>query len=509
MAGRLIGRTIERVERITCAILLGVLTTSAPHYGTSPMPSLDHLSPPLRNLATPLSEIRPDQANARRHGQKNLAAIQASLQEFGQQKPIVVDADGVILAGNGTYDAAVALGWEQIAAVRSKLRGSAARAYAIADNRTTDLSEWDDLALAQTLAALREDDAIDQTATGFSDLEIELMLAELDAAGPAGDPDDAPEVPAAELVRSRPGDLWRLGEHRLLVGDSTCPADVGRVVEAGTADLVFTDPPYNMNYKSQALGGIKNDHLDQGAFVRLILGSVERMRAALRPGGSFYICMSPAEYGTVAMQLKRLGLKHQVLVWRKPSAGMGSQEFRPAFELMLYGYTGTRKQRTWHGARRASNVWDFDLDTPVFARDGDDGEGMVLEFDHGSETVEVHLDQRSDGQVVAFDGETSDVWCVGRERGAYCHPTQKPVALVRRAISLSSDRGGVVVDLFTGSGTTMIAAHLEGRVFRGLELDPRYADVICQRWADFTGEQATRDGDDAVFCDVDTREMTA
>ncbi len=454
MAGRLIGRTTRGVERIAWLAVISLLVVPArptPEGDASPMPDLHHISPALHPLAVDLADVRPDPGNARRHGQKNIAAIKRSLAEFGQQKPIVIDADGVIIAGNGFFEAAKELGWEQIAAVRSKLRGNAARAYAIADNRTTDLSDWDDLVLAQTLAALCEDEEVDHTATGYSDLELQLLIAEIDAMVPPDDPDASPEAPTPAEVRTSVGEVWQLGRHLLAVGDCTVPAVVGQVLEPGQADLVFTDPPYNMNYKSQSLGGIKNDHLSQAAFVRLVLGSVEQMRQGLRPGGSFYVCMSPAEYGTVAMQLRRLGLKHQVLVWRKPSAGMGSQEFRPAFELMLYGFTGTRKQRTWNGGRRAANVWDFDLDVPVYARDGDEG-GMVLEVDRGVETVEIHLDQRCEGEVVTFDGETADVWCIGREREAYRHPTQKPTQLVRRAITLSSERGGVVADLFTGRG---------------------------------------------------------
>lgn len=188
-----------------------------------------------------------DPANVRKHDEKNLAAIKASLNRFGQQKPIVVDASGVVRAGNGTLAAAKALGWKEIRIVRSSLAGSEATAYAIADNRTAELAEWDDDALAQTLAALQIEDDELAVATGFDMKEIEALTAPTEV-----DEDEVPEPPAEPITKT--GDLWILGEHRLLCGDSTKAEDVERLMNGAKADAMVTDPPFGISYRSNMSG---------------------------------------------------------------------------------------------------------------------------------------------------------------------------------------------------------------------------------------------------------------
>lgn len=294
------------------------------------------------------------------------------------------------------------------------------------------------------------------------------------------DCDAAPELP--ETPVSVPGAIYRLGEHRMLCGDCTDAETVFRLMGKGSADAVFTDPPYNMDYKSKALGGIKNDALGEAAFVRLILSSMANMAKTLRDGGAFYICMSGAEYATVANQLRKIGLAHRLIVWIKNHVGLGNQDYRPQFEFILYGITGAKKERLWRGGRRESDVWEFDADRAVNAVETIGG-GMELEFGNGVETTRVLLDSRVGGTVVGFDGTVSDLWRFSRERGNYAHPTQKPVALVERALRNSTKRGAVVFDPFSGSGTTLIAAERLKRAARCMELDPRYCDVIRRRWA--------------------------
>jgi DNA modification methylase len=180
-----------------------------------------------------------DAANVRKHGERNLDAIKASLARFGQQKPIVVDGDGIVRAGNGTLMAAKALGWDEIEIVRTNLRGSEATAYAIADNRTAELAEWDEAALAEQLAALQIDDEALAEATGFDASEIEQMALPVDVVE-----DEVPEVPVDPITK--PGDLWLLGEHRVLCGDSTKAEDVARLINGVNAQVLLTDPPYGM-----------------------------------------------------------------------------------------------------------------------------------------------------------------------------------------------------------------------------------------------------------------------
>jgi site-specific DNA-methyltransferase (adenine-specific) len=191
----------------------------------------------------PISTLSLDPANVRRHPERNMDAIMGSLKRFGQQKPIVVDAKGVVIAGNGTLAAAKQLGWKEIAVVRSDLIGSDATAFAIADNRAAELAEWDDDALAKTLAALQIEDEELAKATGFDDADIDAMLAPAEVTE-----DEVPEPPVDPITK--PGDLWNLGEHRLLCGDSTKDEDVSRLMRGKKVDSVVTDPPYGMSFQS-------------------------------------------------------------------------------------------------------------------------------------------------------------------------------------------------------------------------------------------------------------------
>jgi DNA modification methylase len=205
------------------------------------------------------------------------------------------------------------------------------------------------------------------------------------------------------------------------------------------------------------------------------------MVGALRQGGSYYVCMSAAEYAMVIYQLRKLGYAGAPIIWVKPSIGLGAQEYRPQYEVILYGYKGPRKKRTWNGKRKESNLWDMDPDRGVTARKADGG-GMILEFGLGFNTVSVLFSECLDGTVINCDGATSDLWQVGREYvGGYVHPTQKPTALVKRAILNSTEKGDLVVDGFLGSGTTMVAAEESGRVCYGIEQDERFVAVNLER----------------------------
>ena len=207
-----------------------------------------------------------DPVNVRKHGERNLDSIKASLARFGQQKPIVVDGDGIVRAGNGTLMAAKALGWDEIEIVRTNLRGSEATAYAIADNRTAELAEWDEAALAEQLAALQIDDETLAAATGFDASEIERMALPVDVVE-----DEVPEVPVEPITK--PGNLWLLGEHRVLCGDSTKAEDVERLMDGAKADAVVTDPPYGMafqsNYRKAQHDAIIGD-CDEGTLIHAI-----------------------------------------------------------------------------------------------------------------------------------------------------------------------------------------------------------------------------------------------
>lgn len=249
-----------------------------------------------------VSSLVKDPSNVRRHSEKNLEAIKGSLARFGQQKPIVVGADGVVIAGNGTLAAAQSLGWSMIDIVRSPLTGSEATAYAIADNRTAELAEWDEGALAQQLAALSIEDEELASATGFDQRDIEKMGGGLEI-----EEDEVPEPPADPITK--PGDLWILGEHRLLCGDSTKAEDVERLMAGAKADITISDPPYGIGYTYSDHDDSDNDD------------NAELVRAAFALGAQVKV-WTPGLHN-LARDVSRFGTA-KVAVWFKKFAAAGN-----------------------------------------------------------------------------------------------------------------------------------------------------------------------------------------
>jgi len=440
-----------------------------------------------------LSRIERWEENPREITPEARAGLRASLDRFGLVEPIVVNRRGKklwLVSGHQRLYLLVAAGVRRARCVVISIAESEAKALSITLNNRAIQGDFT-AQVALLIDELREDLGAEASEL----LHMEALRDEVAAAAePATegrrDPDAVPAPP--KRPTSRRGDLWQLGDHRVLCGDATDEKDVARVTGGRLVALVFTDPPYNMDYRSKKLGGLLNDSLKEAAFVRLILGSAGRMFDVLRPGGTWYLCMSSVEASTVHHQLRKLGMSHRVIVWAKPSPGLGSQDYRPAHELVLYGTKPPRSKRTWRGGRSEGDVWAFDPDRPVIARR--EGKGMVLEFGAGVETVMVTLEKASDGRVLTFTGDVSDLWRLGRESGEYLHPTQKPVVMVERALRNSSRSGDLVLDSFAGSGTTLIACERLGRTFAGLELDPARCDVVVRRWEQFTGRKA-RKGD--------------
>lgn len=361
-----------------------------------------------------VAELAQDPANARRHNEKNLAAIKASLLRFGQQKPIVVDSGGVVRAGNGTLAAAQALGWTEIDCVISDLKGAEATAYAIADNRTAELAEWDEAALTATLQSLEHEDATLLEAAGFDDKALNALVA---ANSPEVTEDEVPEPPAIPITK--PGDLWLLGEHRLLCGDSTKAEDVGRVLGGGRIGILWSDPPYGLGGYAGRGGTLKpvqgDEAGDEALAVFYSVGKADEE----------YVC---CEFKTYRHVLATRGVPRSCIVWAKPHFGMG-RGYRRQHEFICY----------W--GRFASTT-------------------------------------------------ESDLWSIGRD-GGYDHPTQKPVALVARALRNSGAAGTTVFDPFCGSGPSASAAEQLCMRLRAIEIDPAYCDVIVARWEKLTGKKAT------------------
>jgi DNA modification methylase len=400
----------------------------------------------------PLARLLPYARNARTHSDEQVAQIAASIVEFGFTNPCLVGADGVLVAGHGRLLAARKLGLETVpVVVLDHLSPTQRRALVLADNRIAENAGWDDAMLRTELEALQAD-GFDLDLTGFDPDALAELLAgeETDQAGEVDD-DDVPEEVVA--VVSRPGDLWVLGEHRVLCGDATDPESYARLLPGERADMVFIDPPYNVDYANSAKDKLRgtqrpilNDNLGEG-FYDFLLAALTPVVAHCR--GAIYIAMSSGELDPLQAAFRAAGGHWSTFViWAKSTFTLGRADYQRQFEPILYGWP-EGAQRHWCGDRDQGDVW------------------------------QIKKPQRND-----------------------LHPTMKPVELVERCIRNSSRPGDVVLDSFGGSGTTLIAAHKSGRRARLMELDPKYCDVIVRRWQTWSGESAVREADGVAFDDA-------
>jgi DNA modification methylase len=412
------------------------------------------MQPDLQIVDAPVAALVLYAENARTHSTAQVSQIAASIAEFGFVNPVLIDANGVLIAGHGRVMAARQLGLITIPSLRlGHLSPAQIRALRLADNQIALNSGWDEQLLATEIARIRDEAIVDIDVLGFSGMELDRLLAAADA----DLSDEEEEIPEPPVVpTTRPGNLWRCGDHRLLCGDSTKLEDVQRALGPdGLADMGWTDPPYNVAYQggTSAQMTIANDALgsDFAAFLKPALANLLQMTK-----GACYVCMSSSEWPTLHAAWQAAGGKwSSTIIWAKNTFALGRADYHQQFEAMLYGWR-QGGQHYWCGARDQGNVWNFDKPA------------------------------RND-----------------------LHPTMKPVALVERAIRNSSKPRDTVLDLFGGSGTTMMAAERTGRRAVLVELDPRYADVIVRRWQEATGETAVLEGEDRSFVDVMTDRATA
>ena len=394
----------------------------------------------------PTDKLVPYARNARTHSEVQVAQIAASIVEFGFTNPILAGSDGVIVAGHGRLAAAQKLGLDTVpVVVLDHLTPTQRRALIIADNRIAENAGWDDAMLRIELQSLQED-GFNLDITGFdADALAELMAGEETTVDGNTDEDAVPEL--SETPISRPGDVWVLGEHRLLCGDSTVAESYDRLMQGEPADMIFTDPPYNVDYANSAKDKMRgtdrpilNDNLGDGFYDFLL--------AALTPmlqhcAGATYIAMSSSELDTLQQAFRAAGGKWSTfIIWAKHTFTLGRADYQRQYEPILYGWP-EGENRHWCGDRDQGDVWN------------------------------IKKPQKND-----------------------LHPTMKPVELVERALRNSSQPGDTVLDPFGGSGTTVIAAEKSGRKARMIELDPKYCDVIVRRWEDFTGQTAIREAAD-------------
>lgn len=428
----------------------------------------------------PVERLTPYERNSREHEPGQVEGIARSIAEFGFLAPIVVDTRrDRIAAGHGRLMAAKLLGMREVPVIAvGHLTEQQFRAYVIADNKHTDNSRFNDTILAEELAALAAG-GFEMDTLGFSDEELAALLPEdqgEEETGPTtDDPDLVPEAPVRPTARL--GDTWRLGAHRVRCGDSTSQEDADALMQGERAACLWTDPPYNVNYEGSA-GKIMNDHMagdDFGKFLRAVYDNAIRV---MQEGAPAYIAHADTEGTAFRREFVAAGFYlASCLVWRKNSLVLGRADYHWQHEPILYGWKPGAAHR-WYGARDKTTIHELRDPEIKVAADGSvqlcqgettlviRGEGITVERVHGS---------------VFFEDKPA--------RNAE-HPTMKPVALIERMLLNSTTAGDIVLDLFGGSGSTLIAADRLKRAARIMELDPRFIDVIINRWQDLTGRTA-------------------
>ena len=409
----------------------------------------------------PIGSLRPDPKNARTHSKKQVAEIAASIQVFGFSNPLLIDADGAIIAGHGRLLAAKTLRMDTVPAIAlPHLSDAHKRALRLADNKIALNAGWDmDLLQLELKELANLEIDFDLSVTGFSSGEIDVLLT------PHGTTDEE-TIPALPVVpRTRPGDIWLCGGHRIGCGDGRDVGFVRRVIGEGAAiDVAFLDPPYNVRISGHA--NAKGRHrefpmasgeLSDADFRSFLADTLGACAAVSRDGAVHFICMDWRHMEDVAAIGRGVyGELLNLCIWNKSNAGMGSL-YRSKHELIFVFRVGDAQHLNMvelgkHGRNRA-NVWDY-------------------------------------ASVNSFVGS--------RREDLDLHPTVKPTALVTDAIQDVTRRGDLVLDIFLGSGTTLIAAERCGRRFRGLELDPAYVDVAIERWEALTGDRAELEGGDGA-----------
>ncbi|HEY4365119.1 MAG TPA: site-specific DNA-methyltransferase [Bryobacteraceae bacterium] len=396
-----------------------------------------------------IDKLIPFARNPRTHSDAQITQIAASIAEFGFNNPILVDTMAGIIAGHGRLLAARKLGLAEVPViVLDHLTEAQKRAYIIADNQLALNAGWDEGLLGMELAALREED-FDLDLIGFEDEELARLLAAQDATHGLTDEDAVPDLPTTPV--SAAGDLWILGNHKLLVGDATNVANVAKLMAGDAADMMFLDPPYNVDYEgyTEEHLKIKGDRMSNAQFKEFLEASFRSCRTAAKPGASLYVCHSSSWQREFQDALEAAGFEVRCqIIWAKNTFAWGFGRYKFQHEPIFYCHVAGQKD-PWYGDKSQSTLWEEKK--PAANR---------------------------------------------------LHPTMKPVELVERALLNSSKTGDLVVDLFGGSGSTLIACERRGRAARLMELDARYGDCIIQRYQEYAGKQAVLEGGGRSFDEI-------
>jgi len=406
------------------------------------------MNPADNHQTLSIDKLIPYAKNSRTHSDAQVAQIAASIQEWGFTTPILIDDQHSVIAGHGRLAAARKLGLKEVPViVATGWTDAQKRAYVIADNKLALNAGWDNELLALELGELG-DLGFDLDLVGFTDEEIAaLMPVEIEPG--LTDPDDAPAVQENSITV--PGDVWIMGKHRLLCGDSTSVSDLEKLTDGQLVDMWLTDPPYNVAYEGKTKDALKiqNDAMEDDKFRQFLRDAYVSADTVMKPGAVFYIWHADLEGYNFRGAAKDAGWTvRQCLIWKKSSMVMGRQDYHWKHEPCLYGWK-----------EGAGHLWATD---------------------------------RKQTTILEFEKPT---------RNDY-HPTMKPVALFEYQMLNNTKGGDIVLDSFGGSGTTLIAAEKNGRVARIMELDPKYCDVIIKRWQDFTGKIAIHAETGKPFAEV-------
>jgi site-specific DNA-methyltransferase (adenine-specific) len=373
--------------------------------------------------------------NSRTHSDAQVAQIAGSIKEFGFNNPVLIDEDNGIIAGHGRVMAAQKLGLQAVPCIRlAHLSDTQRKAYVIADNRLALNAGWDDQMLTVELQEL-DSESFDLSLLGFEADELNALLNPIKETEGLTDEDEVPEVP--EEPKTKPGDIYKLGRHRLMCGDSTSIDAVEKLMDGSLVDILITDPPYNVAYEGSNGLKIKNDNMADDQFRQFLRDAFVSADAVMKPGAVFYIWYADVETFNFSGAVKDANWKlSQILVWKKDSLVMGRKDYHFIHEPCIYGWK-EGAAHLWASDRKQTSVFEFKKP------------------------------------------KKNDV-----------HPTMKPVELIEYQLLNNTKGADIVLDLFGGSGSTLIAAEKNGRVARLMELDPKYCDVIVKRWEDFTGQKA-------------------
>lgn len=426
----------------------------------------------------PISELKAFPGNARTHSKKQIQQIARSIKQFGFNNPVLVGDDDTIIAGHGRVAAAELAGMAEVPTIKlSHLNAAERRAYVLADNKLAQNAGWDSEVLALEMQSLIDLD-FDLSLTGFETVEIDQVLDDWAASSSLEEEQSEDQIPElAKRVVTQPGDMWQLGQHRLLCGDARSSEDLSKLLANEKVDIVFTDPPYNVPIDGHVCGLGKIRHrefamaageMSRTEFIEFLKATLGNAAAACRDGAIAYVCMDWRHMG----ELLEAGLRtfdelKNLCVWNKSNGGMGAF-YRSKHELVFVFKKGIAKHVNNFGlgesGRYRTNVWDYP-------------------------------------GISSISSERMDELAM--------HPTVKPVQLIVDALKDCSNRGDIVLDVFGGSGSTLIAAQKCGRKARLIELDPAYCDTIVRRFTKLTGKQARLWDKGVTFDDLEAQQQGA